>query len=197
MTYSELLTQIESYLHRSDLTAKLPDFVALAESFLFREVSVKLSETIVTGTTTSGYATLPADFLSVSRVTITSNGATRSLDYIAIADVPTSVDAYPSSYSLEAGNLRIWGADTGQAYTLTYVPKLVALSALAPTNWLLTNAADLYLYTSALEGAKYIRDDAQIQTLNSMVGPLLEIVKRFANRQAVPTTGGMQIKTRR
>lgn len=197
MTYSELQTNIATYLHRTDLAAVIPSWIALAEASLFRELHVKELQTSVSGTTTSGYADLPADFGSVSRVSVTYSGAARTLDYISLADAPTSNTSAPSKFSLENNKLRIWGASDGQAYTLYYIPRIEALSDTVTTNWLLDNASDLYLYASALEGAKYIRDDAHAQMLNGMVVTLLDSVKRFSERRGQPATGSMQIKVRR
>jgi len=62
MTYATLQTDVADYLHRDDLTAKMPTFVAQAEAMLFRELNLKNLETSVTGTTTDGLITLPTDF---------------------------------------------------------------------------------------------------------------------------------------
>lgn len=197
MTYSELQSLVASYLHRNDLTAQIPGFISLAESYLFRELVIKELQTSVTGTTTDDYAALPVDFGSVSRVSVTYGNSARTLDYIALADAPISTTSAPSFYSLEKNQIRIWGAGTGTSYTLYYIPAITPLSDLAPTNWLLDNAQELYVYAAALEGAKYIRDDAETQKLMGFVAAGLDSVKRFSERRGQPATGSMQIKVRR
>jgi hypothetical protein len=197
MNYTTLQSEVASYLHRTDLAAKIPTFIELAEAYLFRELHIKEMQISVDGTTTAGYATLPTDFGSVSRVSVTYGGVARSLDYIALADAPTSTSGAPSFYSLENNKLRIWGASDGQAYTLYYIPAIQNLSGLVATNWLLENAPELYLDASCLQGAKYTRNDAEVVKLTGNVALSIDSVKRFSERRGQPATGSMQIKVRR
>ena len=197
MSYTTLQADIANYFHRTDLTAVIPNFIPLAESFLFRELRVKELQIMVTGTTTDSYVTLPTDFGSVAKLTVTYGGVERSLDYIAQAESNVTNFGNPSNYSLDNNKLRIWGSGTNQAYTLYYVPKISNLGASVSTNWILDNAADLYLYASCVEGAKYLRDDAELQKLTSLLPPIIESVKRYSERRGQPSTGSMQIKVRR
>jgi hypothetical protein len=196
MNYATLQTDAADYLHRTDLTAKMPGFIALAESTIFRELHVKDMAVSVAGTTTGEYATLPADFGTVQRVTAVAGGSEYSLDYKSQDYTPTG-QTYPNQYALENNKLRIWGASTGQAYTLYYIPNLAALSNSNSTNWMLDNAPDLYLYATALEAAKYIRDQQEVATLTPIVGVLIDSVRRASERKGQPATGSLQIKPRR
>lgn len=196
MTFATLKVDVADYLHRSDLTTKMAGFIALAEAGIFRELHVKDLATSATGTTTGEYAALPTDFGTAQRVTATANGVEYSLDYKAQDYTPTG-QTYPSEYALESNQIRIWGASTGQAYKLYYIPNLAALSDTNTTNWLDTNAPDLYLYATALEAAKYIRDQEQIATLAPMVAGLIESIRRASERKGQPATGSLQIKPRR
>jgi hypothetical protein len=197
MNYTELQSRVASYLHRTDLTAQIPTFIELAEAYLFRELRVKEMEISVAGTTTGGYGTLPADFGSVSRVSVTYNGAARSLDYIALRDSFTATPSAPSCYALETDRLRIWGASDGQPYTLYYIPAIPNLSDSVATNWLLENAPELYLDAACLQGSKYARDYAEVDRLTGNIALSLDSVKRFCERRGQPATGSMQIKVRR
>jgi hypothetical protein len=195
MTYATLQSDIADYLHRGDLNTLLPSFISRAEAYLFRELQVKDLGVSVAGTTTGEYADLPADFATVSRITIVIGSVEYALDYKS-NEANTSV-TYPVSYALENNKIRIFGANTGQAYTLYYIPKIQPLSTSNTTNWLLDNAEDLYLYASALEGAKYIRDESLIAQLTGYVTPLLDSVRRLSERKGQPANGSMQIKPRR
>ena len=197
MNYTELQAEVANYLHRTDLTAQIPTFISLAEAFLFREFHVKEMQIAVDGTTTGGYATLPTDFGSVARVAVTYNGASRSLDYVALPYTPVATTSAPSVYSLENNKLRIWGASDGQTYTLYYIPAFQALSGSVATNWLLTNAPELYLDAACQQGAKYVRDDAAVASLSQSIAASIDSVKRFSERRGQPSIGSMQIKVRR
>lgn len=194
-TYATLQTDVASYLHRSDLTSLMPTFVERAESVLFRELQPKDLATTVQGTTTGEYAALPADFAVVSKVTAVHGSVEYSLDYKSESAVITT--STPFVYAIESNQLRIFGASTGQAYTLYYTPKLTALSNSNTTNWLLTNAADLYLYATALEGARHIRDGEEVARLTGYVTSALDSVRRMSERKGQPSNGSMQIKVRR
>lgn len=196
MTYSELKANIAIYMHRNDLTTVIPTFIQLAEGYLFRELSPPETEIVVTGSTVDGYAVLPADFGTLQRLTITSGGVTRALEYIALANVGTEVQQAPGYYSFEAGKLRIYGTYTGQDYTLHYLPGMEALSDTNTSNWLLENAPDLYLYASCLECAKYIRDDQEGIKLQTIVTAMTDSVRRMAERKGIPAAGPLQIKVR-
>jgi hypothetical protein len=196
-TYATLQDAVASYLHRTDLAALIPNFISLAEATLLREISIPETEASVDGVTVGGYALLPNDFGTLSKLAITYAGATRLLDYIALADVSTATDANPGYYSFQNGKLRIYGTGSGQAYTLYYIPAIVPLSTINTSNWLLQNAPDLYLYASAMEATKHLRDDDHTQRLFGMVQALLDSVRRMAQRKGVPIGGRLQIKTRR
>jgi len=197
MNYTTLQAEIASYLHRGDLGSKIPTFIGLAEAFLFRELNVKDLQTSTTLTTTGEYASLPADFGSLSKIEVTVGGKTYALDYQSDPQRYTDPDAYPHKFAFENGQIRVFGAGTGTTLTLYYVPKIEALSVGNPTNWVLDNAQDLYLFACCLEGAKYIRAGDLVQTLSGMVGEKLEAVKRYIERKGQPTNTGLQIKVRR
>ena len=190
MSYATLQADVSSYLHRVDLTDKIPGFIRLAEANLARELSIRENETSVTGVTVNGYADLPADFGNLTKVTIDEAGSVRILNY---AQLPIDT-AQSYSYTLENGKLRIYGPD--QAYTLHYIPTLTNLSDAITTNWLLTHAPDLYLYAAALEGAKYIRDESEMAKLAGMLPSLIDSVRRLSERKAQPSGGILQIKPR-
>lgn len=199
MTYSELQTQIASYLHRTDLTAQIPTFIGLAEAYLFREINVKDLQTTATLTTTGEYADLPVDFGALSKLETTVAGRTYTLDYMSNPEtlVVTGQVRTPVHFAYENGQIRVFGAGTGTSLTMYYTPAILPLSATNTSNWLLANAPDLYLYASALEGAKYIRDDTQAAALTGYVSGGMDAVRKFSERMGQPNTGSLQIKVRR
>lgn len=197
MTYATLKTEVANYLHRTDLTAQIPTFITLAEAYLFRELDVKELQVSVAGTTTSELGTLPTDFGTVSRITVTYQNTVRTLDYASVPIASTSINTLPIRYALENNKIRIFGAGNGQAYTLYYNPKVQALSDTVTTNWILDNGFDLYLYAACLEGAKYIRDQAEIGRLSATIPNLVNDLRMYARRRGLPVTGSLQIKTNR
>lgn len=196
MTYTTLQTDIAGYLHRADLTTQIPGFISLAESSMLRELGLREVETSVTGVTAGAVIALPADFHSLVRLTVSYGGGEYDLDYSA--EPVSYASGVPTGYRMESNAIRLFAQPgTGYTYTLYYRATIAPLSALVPTNWLLDNAPDLYLYASCLEASKYTRDMEQVASLTNMVGPLLDSVRRLSERKGQPTRGGMQIKPRR
>lgn len=194
MTYTEIKTAVESYMHRTDLTAKLPEFIALAESYMFRELDLREMEISVTGTAVSGFIDLPADFGRMGRLTTTINGKECNIDYNGRTDsYPTT---NPITYSQENNKLRLFPASTNQSYKLYYTANIAPLSVALPTNWLSLNASDLYVYASCLEAAKWVRDGDQVLQLSQMLAPLLDSVRNLSKRRASPNRGGLRIRMR-
>jgi hypothetical protein len=190
-TYATLQADVADYLHRTDLTAKIPGFIARAEATMFRELNIKDIQTVVDDVTDEDYITLPADFGSIVRLTTTKAGVERTVDFVS----PTERYTNQNQYSFEAGGIRLFGSGNGTAYNLYYTPVIEPLSDDNTTNWLLDNAPDLYLYASALEAAIYIRDTELMQVLSSMTGGLIESVRRLSERKFIPS-GSLQIKAR-
>jgi hypothetical protein len=192
MTYTELQARAESYMHRSDLTALWPTFIANAEAVMFRELDLREMELSVTGTAVDGFIDLPSDFGTMGRLTVTVGGNEVNVDYNNRTDTYPTTN--PLTYSQENNKLRLFPTASNQVYKLYYTANIASLSAVAPTNWLSMNAADLYMYATCLEAAKWIRDGDQITILAQMVSGLIESVRNLSKRRAKPNRGGLRLK---
>ena len=189
-------------MHRTDLTDLWPTFISNAEAFLFRELSdIRETETSVTGTAVDGYITLPADFGSMGRLTVTIGGQEVNVTYNAQTDTHTLSN--PVTYSQENNKLRLFPTASNHAYKLYYLVSFTPLAmpssefegiGAAPDNWLYQNAPDLYLYATCLEAAKWVRDGDQISILSQNVSTLMESVRNLSKRKAMPVRGGLQVR---
>jgi hypothetical protein len=163
VTYSDLNSSVANWLHRTDLTAVIPDLITIAESRLARDLRV--SPLIATSTASIGAGSnsvaLPAGFLEMVNVQIT--GSTE-LQYCS----PDTVDRLttagtPWLYSIYGGLVQVAPAWTaGGSITMTYFKKETALSAGNATNWYMTNVPEALLYAALIEAAPYVKDDARI-----------------------------------
>jgi hypothetical protein len=172
--HAELVTAVGNYLHRSDLSSMIPDFISLAEAKLNRELRLRAMENIATGTTASSVA-LPTGFIELIAVTVTSGGNSWPLTYIPPSSISGNT-SNPVYYSLVGDNIIFEGSGSGVAYSLTYYKQFDPLSA--GVNWLITNAPDLYLYATLLEAAPYINDDSRMSTWSQMLIASAEQVKK-------------------
>lgn len=195
MNYAELKTEVADYLHRTDLTVKIPLFITLAETAMFRDVDPKALEVSTTGIAINSYDYMPSDFDSLTKLSITYGGREITLDYKAGTESHVSV--IPTGYTYEANQIRLWGGSAKQAYTLNYKAKLSPLGSVVTTNWLLTNAPDLYMYSACLEGAKYLKDQAEISVLGPLVSSMMASINSSIERRGLPSSGSLRIKPRR
>lgn len=173
-TYTELLTAVDNWTHRADLSARTPEFIALAEQRIYmgskdpqfpsRPLRIKDMEEQDTGNASSGAIAYPTGYLSTIRLYITTNGVKRSLRYKSGFDL--------AEYESNSGNSVYYGRANGTlivgpttaAYTHDYYKRFDALTSGAPTNWLLTNAPGIYLYGVLVEAMPFMGKDAKLAT---------------------------------
>ena len=98
MTYTELVTAIESYTqnYESDFVANIPTFVKQTETRIYNTVQIPALRKNVTGVTTNGnkYLSCPSDFLSVFSMAVIDGG---NYEYLLNKDVNFMRAAYPSA----------------------------------------------------------------------------------------------------
>ena len=175
-TYTELKASLADWLNRSDLTSVIPDFISLAEAQMERQLRTR--QMIVRATAlfaaAAEYGTVPDDFLEVKSIKLDTNPVTsltfQTIDSLDQLSNTTYLSSGKPLYFTVVGNqFRLLPIPDG-AYTadLVYYAKLTKLSASVATNWLLTQAPDVYLYGSLLQAAPYLQDDARISVWSSL-----------------------------
>ena len=169
-SYSELKTAIASWLNRDDLTAKIPDFIALGEAHLNRKLRIRAMETRVTLDTVGGdeYYALPVNFKAMRRFRLETQPRT-DLEFLT----PENMDALyagsqtkkPLAYTVEGDEVRLGPIPDG-VYTMNmlYHKKIDALSDSNTTNFFILNAPDLMLWASLVSAAPFLKDDERIAT---------------------------------
>jgi hypothetical protein len=192
--YASLKAEIVSESHRTDLTAKLPDFIQRTEREMARLLPLRAFETTVTGTST-GTITLPADFDQVELLVLNTNGREYPMDYTSPNGVSAYVSGNPNRYTLLNGVIRFI-APTGGEYTLNYLRKLVPLSDAAPTNFIVTEHPDAYLYGAMVQVAMYEQDDTKLGKYAPLFNLVMNQIASQDARKRLPAAGGLQIKPR-
>lgn len=156
--YTDLQTAFGQFLARDDLTTFFPTFVALFEAHANRSLRVSQMQATSTLTPSSGSATLPADYITWRRVTWAGSQAA-ALRYVTpdvLNQKPALTDT-PSIFTIEGSTLKVYPSDDTDI-TLGYYQKIPALTADAPTNWLMTGYPDAYLYGTLLQAYIFTRD---------------------------------------
>ena len=172
-TFSNLKLSIASWIHRSDLTSQMPDFIALAEEMMWRELRVKEMEADATVTLSTSVRTvaLPSSPLEIRRIYLNVNPIQKLLPMSSAQIVenfePTA--GKPKYYSVIGSNIE-FERMPDSTYTLyvNYYKKLTALSDSNTTNDILTYYPSVYLYGACMAAAIYMENDALTTKFNSL-----------------------------
>lgn len=168
-TYAELQAAVANWLSRSDLAERIPEFIALAESDIARDVRARVMEVRVSSIVSSQYTDLPSDLLELRNIQLNTDPVRRlrfrtpeQLDAIQGIGVPTA-------YSLIGNELQLAPTPDGSYEAeLAYYARPAALSADNPSNILLGSYPGLYLYGALACSAPFMHDDARLATWGSL-----------------------------
>ena len=173
-TYSDLQTSVANWLHRSDLNALIPDFIALAESKLSGDLQARSMEVRTTLTTTAGnaYVTLPTDMLEMHRLTVKSDPvyvlSYRSPDELQ-QDYPYTTTGKPAVFAILGSEMQLAPIpDSAYTLELVYKQKIPALSNSNTSNWLLAQWPNAYLYGALCAAQPYIANDQRLPTFQAL-----------------------------
>lgn len=162
-SYATLQASIAAFLHRTDLTDLIPEFIADAENRIYNDIRVRAMEAAYSSTTAS--TSLPTGFLEWIYLIIDDDHEQK----LSRRDVEWIYTRYPSSsgkpvYFAREGDSLLFAPTPDATYTLSgrYYKKLTALSDSNTTNWLITDAPDLIRFAALAEAAPYTEDDARV-----------------------------------
>lgn len=164
--YTDLKASLASWLMRDDLTAQIPDFIALCESRNNRRLRTREMESTQTLTVSGGIYTLPTDYIEARRV-LSNVDPVSALDPISL-DLASKyrTAGYPLFYTTKGSALSVYPSNTASV-ELTYWAAIPALSS-SSTNWLLTKAPEIYLWGSLLQSAPFLEDDNRVVTWGNL-----------------------------
>lgn len=152
-TYSDLKTAVANWLHRSDLSTQIVDFIALAESQIRQDVRCRAMEQSATGSLSSATVALPTRFAEARRVLINDEPCR----YVTPEEFQPRRLWQTRLYTIEGQNFRF--QQSSGTYQIDHWQWFAPFSGNSDTNWLLTNHPDIYLCASLAEAAIYLRDD--------------------------------------
>lgn len=182
-TYAALQTSIADFLNRSDLTAAVPDFITLAEAQITRRLMkdgpVRQMMGRSDATINSEFIAIPTDFLGAKAMYLAPNY--KPVDFVSPEEIVQRKTLYPNEsgdpqcFSVVGGEFQFWpwhsGTFTGE---LTYWKSIPALSVSNTSNWLLAAHPDIYLYTSLIQSAPYLKDDGRLTVWGTLAATALD-----------------------
>jgi hypothetical protein len=166
-TYAELKTQVAAWLHRNDLTDRIPTFIEFATNRLARNITSPRMEASTTLSVVNGIASLPNDFRAAISMTL----GTVEYKAITAADMRAMDQGgirptYPV-YSIVNNQIKLYPADSSSP-TFIYSVRLPNLVADSDTNWVLQDYPDVYLMASLAEARKFVLDDTRLVQYEQM-----------------------------
>jgi len=168
-TFAQLKTATANWLDRSDLTDRIPEFIALAEARFNRVLRIRDMETVSTAISTAAGTReydLPTRFVQMKEFHLSTDPIT-PLAYITPEMMSRmqagSSKSKPQVFTIIADKVRL-GPNPDAVYTtsMLYYQAFAALSDSATTNDMLTNNPDVYLYGTLLEAEPFIMNDERV-----------------------------------
>lgn len=186
-TYSELQTAAGNWLTRSNLTDRIPEFIALCEADFNRRLRIRAMEQYSTSaiTTAQGVTTaaLPTGWLGGKSLWLNGTDPKQVIRYVTPDQmhtlyVQTTTDK-PKVYTIVGENAEFGPTpDAAYAVAALFWKKLDALSSTTTTNWMITNAPDVYLYGTLVQAMPFLRHDSRIAVWSSLYEKALEDVRK-------------------
>lgn len=176
-TYATLKAAIANYLERSDLTDRIPEFISLAQSTMYRGrmgqdartwviPPLRIRDMITTAdiTVTSGVGSLPSGWLEFVRLWIDATDQP-NLKYLPIQTFYDNAGAHNTTansdtlaYTIEGSTIRTAAPMTETLKSVHFAP-LTAMSADGDADWIVANAPQVYIDGALAEAyGGYLRD---------------------------------------
>jgi hypothetical protein len=174
-TADELKTALANWAKRTDLTARMDEFIVLAEARINRDLRVSgMEETFASTALASGAVANPTGFLAWKELRY-DGSPSYTLEPKPLEWIRNQADeASPPLYFAISKTSTICAPQSGNVKG-TYYEALDSLTA-NPANWLLTASPDLYLFACLEQIAIYGWDDAAEQRWGSRASGLIQAI---------------------
>jgi hypothetical protein len=201
MTYDSLVSDISSYLERTDAAtlAQIPNFIMYAEEVLAAEI--KFLGNLITSTSTltanDGTITKPARWRKTVSMNITVNGVRqpvflRKYEFLRNYwpdNTKTGTPAYYADYDYNHW-LVAPTPDSAYAFEVIYYQRIQPLDSTNQTNWFTIYAPQAMLYGTLLQAMPFLKNDDRIPMWKAQYDAIVNTLKsedaaRLADRQAV------------
>lgn len=179
-SYTDLQASIASWLNRDDLTAAIPDFIALAEADMNSRLRLRSMLTRATTTINEKYETLPSDFLGMWRLVLDDEPIAFAATDLMAGYALDYAGSGPQYFSIVGDQVHFAPAASASAtgaLEMTYYARPVALSAGNPSNAILAASPAIYLYGSLVQAAPYLGDDARGQTWGQLYAQACDVLQ--------------------
>ena len=183
MNYTQISEKVADWINRGDLSARIPDFIELAEERMNRALRVRQMERSLAATAITDNLITPAtDVIDVKALWVPNYERTPLKPQGLESVIAGGYQGTPTLYAWDGADLRFDGAGDVQGVLYVRIPALVT----ATTNWVSEGSWSLYLFGALLEAALFVRDDVAAQLWEGRFGQVLDEVRGNDQRRAGP-----------
>ena len=203
-TYAELQTATANWLDRTDLTARIPEFIELAEANFNRVI--RQPDMIAKNDSFSiaaRYTTLPTDTLEIVRIVVDLTPVI-VLEYLTPEEISQrrivmSSTGKPYYFTMIGGSSSqlevLPSPDSTYTSSIVYYTRIPALTDSATTNWLLDSHPDIYLFGTLVEAEPYLKNDERMPMWTSRLDKALNALGLQGQRER-HTASGLRMRSR-
>lgn len=181
--YPSLQASLASWLHRSDLTAQIPDFIMLAEMKMNGDLEARMMDSITTLNTVANtsYLALPPDMIELRRMAIAGYAP---LEYVSPdqfdIEYGSQVTAMPRLFTVIGAQIQFAPTpDAVYAIETTYRQRIPPLSATNPTNWLITSYPNAYLWGALVSAQPWLASDDRLGTFQTLYREAVDQINKI------------------
>lgn len=191
-SYAFLCEQVARWLHRSDLTDDIPNFVRMAEAQIYRRLNVfpREIEVDLVSEVGSRFVALPPDY--AEPLGLWSSHVEPRYEFTATiaSALPINDDdaRLPIYWAIDGANIA-FEVPTDQAYPLQFrYFQTTYLSNAVQTNPLFLRAPEMFLYGALSHAAPFLADDARTPMWEAKFKQLmLEVAAEASRSKSVAT----------
>jgi hypothetical protein len=186
--FPSLQTSIAAWLRRTDLTAQIPDFITIAEANMNRILRTSKQLVSQPFTITGEFVNLPTEFRMLRSLRLQS-GTWRPLRQITPEQmnkrkaVPAIILMEPREFTAVGAQLEFWPVpDRTYPGLMDFQLQIPPLSVAFPTNWVIIDHPDCYLFGALAAGYAFLKNDERAAALQG------QFVRAMAEMQAALRT---------
>lgn len=189
--WTTLKAAISSYLwDRSDIQDLIPVFIGLCEAQLNRRLAARRMLTRASATIDTEFVMLPSDFGGVQSLYLDATPAIRvdyavdSEEIVKMKANSSSTTGKPKAFTIIGDQMQFFPApDASYTGYLAYFRRIPTLSEAQPTNWLVEDHPDVYLYGSLLQSAPWLKEDERIVTWGNLYTQIISDIQAADRRE--------------
>lgn len=183
MNYTDISTRVADWINRGDLTARIPDFIALAEERMNRALRVRQMESSLAATAiTNNLITPAANVIDVKALWVPNYERTPLTPQTLESVIAGGYQGTPTMYAWDGANLRFDGAGSVQGVLYVRIPVL----ATASTNWVSEGPWSLYLWGALMEASLFVKDANAAATWEGRFLQVLDELRGNDQRRSGP-----------